>query len=69
MSEPKLLFTFDTCQCLVKVYDTNYEVDFCSIYMVKSHHLKNGKVLIRFGTKAQVQSILNTYKMDKRFSL
>lgn len=65
----KLIEEFETCQCAVYIYDTGYVMDTFRIYCVKSLHHKTGKVLVRFGTKAQVDGIIKTYKKEKRFSL
>ena len=69
MPKMKLIDDFETCQCEIKVYDTGFEVDFYHIYMIKSHHNKSGKITTRFGTKAQIKSIIKTYNREKRFKL
>ena len=60
---------FSTNQCEVEIYDTEYQADFCKIYMIKSIHRKRGKVNIRFGTKSQIDSIVKTYRKETRFKL
>ena len=67
----ELVKEFETCQCTVKVYDTGYCVDFLKIYCIKSFHHKNGKVVTRFGSKAQVDGMVKTYNLElkKRFTL
>ena len=64
-----LIQELETSQCTVKVFDTGWSVDFYKIYCIKSYHHKNGKVTTRFGTKAQIKSILKTYKPERKFKL
>lgn len=52
---------FETNQCTIKVWDTGWCVDYYHIYCIKSYHRKNGKVVTRFGTQAQIEGILRTY--------
>lgn len=59
----------ETRNCKLKVLDTGYTFNFARIYCLQSCHKKTGKVLIRFGTKAQIQQMLNTYHLEKRFKL
>ena len=65
----RLVESFTTTQCDVEVYDTGYEIDFYQIYMIKSYHRKIGKCVVRFGTKAQINQIIKTYHLEKRFKL
>ena len=65
----RLVESFTTTQCDVEVYDTGYEIDFYQIYMIKSYHRKIGKCVTRFGSKAQINQIIKTYNLEKRFKL
>lgn len=67
----ELVKGFKTCQCRIEVYDTGFCVDYYHIYMVKSYHIKNGKVVTRFGTKAQIAGMLRCYNggNEKGFKL
>ena len=67
--ELKLLKEFETNQCVVKVYDTGFMVDYHNIYMIKSTHKKSGKVNVRFGNKNQIDGIVKTYHIERRFEL
>lgn len=53
---------FETTQCVVRVYDTGWSVDCYHIYCIKSYHKRTKSILTRFGTEAQVKSIITTYK-------
>lgn len=65
----KLKKEIETKACFLKVYDTGFIVDFYHIFAIKSIHKKTGKVLMRFGSASQVNQILNTYHLEKRFKL
>ena len=47
---------------MVRVYDTEQEFIGERLFVVQSHHLKNGKIVIRFGTKQQLYNLLNQYQ-------
>ena len=65
----RLVESFTTTQCDVVVYNTGYQIDFYQIYMIKSYHRKIGKCVTRFGSKAQINQIIKTYNLEKRFKL
>lgn len=65
----KLVKEFETSQCVVRVYDTGWCVDYYHIFCIKSYHKKTKKILTRFGTTAQVEQILKTYKKEGKFKL
>ena len=65
----KLVKEFETNQCRVYVYDTGFAVDYDHIYCIRSYHKNNDKVLTRFGTRQQVESIVATYRIEKEFEL
>lgn len=55
---------FETCQCFVHVYTTPYSYRDELIYVIVSIHKKDGKELIRFGNRKQVQNIIDSYNLD-----
>ena len=55
---------FETTQCMVRVYDAQEELVGERLYMVQSHHIANGEILIRFGTRKQLLSMLKAYKFS-----
>ena len=57
----ELVKEFETTQCVVKVYNTGFCVDWYHIYCITSYHKKNGNTLTRFGNIEQIESILRTY--------
>ena len=67
--EKEVIKEFETAQCTVKVFDTGWCVDFYHVYCIKSFHHKNGNVVTRFGTKAQIDAMIRSYKREKRFTL
>ena len=65
----KLIRTFTTTQCDISIYDTEFNVEWYEIYCIKSLHRKIGKSVVRFGTKAQIEQIIKSYHLEKRFKL
>jgi len=65
----KLIREFKTTQCDISIFDTEYKVEWLEIYCIKSLHRKSGKATIRFGTQAQIEGIIKTYHLEKRFKL
>lgn len=65
----RVIGSFYTTQCDVAIYDTDIQIDKIKVYMIKSYHRETRKVLTRFGTKAQIDSIVKTYRIDRRFKL
>ena len=55
---------FETCQCNVEIFSTPYVYRNERIYIVVSIHKKDGKELIRFGNRKQVQNIIDGYNFD-----
>ena len=51
-----------TTQCMVRVYDTEEDIVGERVFTVITYHLKNRKILVRFGTKQQIYSLLTQYK-------
>lgn len=60
---------FETAQCIIRVFDTGFCVDYYHIYCVKSYHKKTKKIVTRFGTETQIKSMLKSYHKEKRFKL
>lgn len=65
----KLIREFKTTQCDISIFDTLFNVEWLEIYCIKSLHIKSGKATIRFGTKDQIESIIKTYHLERRFRL
>lgn len=51
-----------TSGVLVNVYHTEHTIIDVPVYCITTHHIKNDKFLVRFGTKQQINSILRTYR-------
>ena len=61
---------FETNQCHVSVMKTRMEDNYGNLlYIITSTHKKDGKVLVRFGTKSQIDQMIKTYKKEKKFEL
>jgi len=65
----QLLKSFSTSRVSVFVYDTQQTFFNESIYCITSRNLSTDRILIRFGTFAQIQSILSTYLPKGKFTL
>lgn len=65
----KVIRTFKTTQCEITIFDTEYKVEWYEIYCIKSLHRKSGKAIVRFGTKNQIESIIKSYHLERRFKL
>ena len=63
--------SYETRNCEIIVTDTNLQYEDEPIYCIKSIRKYDKSYLIRFGTKDQITSILNTYNdlKEKRFKL
>ena len=62
----ELVKEFDTTQCHVSVYKTNYRAKKHDIYCIVSVHNKDGKENVRFGTLEQIQGIAKTYRQVRK---
>ena len=47
---------------MVRVYDTEEDIVGERVFTILTHHNKTHKILVRFGTKQQIYSLLTTYK-------
>lgn len=59
----KLITSFETVQCNVFVYKTDFEFEGEFVYIIKSIHRANGKEVIRFGTERQVRNMSDSYNI------
>lgn len=58
----KHILWFKTVQCMVRVYDTETDIVGEKVFMVTTHHNKTNKILVRFGTRQQLYSLLKPYQ-------
>lgn len=64
-----LIEKYETNQCLVEVFETDIILENHKVYIIRSIHKNNYKQLIRFGTRQQIDSIIRSYIIEKRFEL
>ena len=60
---------FMTVQCNVMVFQTDVQIFGDMVYCIVSRHLNNDDVNVRFGNREQINSIVNTYVIQKEFKL
>lgn len=65
----KLVLTFETSRVSVFIYDTSQTCFNERIYCITSRNKSTDKILVRFGTKKQIDSIVSTYHLNKEFHL
>ena len=65
----KLIRDFMTNRCNVMLCDCDCEILGEHLYAVISRHLDHDGINIRFGNKVQVESIIDTYHIEKEFHL
>lgn len=53
----------DTSQCYVTAYSTDQVIMGRTVYVIRSVRRKDGRALVRFGNKKQVDAILDSYKL------
>ena len=65
----KLISSFTTAQCDIIILDTELTFEDLKIYCIKSYHRYKQEVNVRFGNKLQIEGMVNSYHLNKRFAL
>ena len=60
---------FMTKQCNVMVFSTDTQIFGDTVWCIVSRHLNNDDVNVRFGNYEQIESIINTYHIERQFKL